>query len=267
MSLDYAVVRSRCAVNPNYEKGTAYDRTMICCEILLEDGQAIPSWMVIREIIGKGSAQDIRRGVQNFRREHGERLRKMQGVTPGVPESLAPHVRGLWEAAVAAARAEFDTNVQQWQQRIEQATIAAEQSGRALSEAQTLLQTTQSELEIRDKRIGSLEAEVKALESAVEKLTGEQREWLQQIETAQRERSVLDQTLTQLSAKVAAADKRNAVLDQQNADLHARLQRAESQTDRLTEDNRKMIATLNDLNGPVTKGSRRSAKSTRSSSR
>jgi phage shock protein A len=264
MPLDHAVIRSRCAANPNFEKGTAYDRTKICCEVLLEDAQAIPSWLVIREIILKGSAQDIRRGMETFRREHGARLRKMQGVTPGVPEGLAPHVRGLWEAAVAAAREEFDTNVQQWQQQLEHATAAAEQSGQALSEAQTLVQTMQTQLETRNSRIGSLEIEVKALESAVEKLTGEQRESLERIEAAQRERSVLDRTLTQLSAQVTAAEKRNAVLDQQLADLRARLQRAESLADRLTEDNRKMVADTKDL-GP--KGSQRSAKRTRSTSR
>jgi hypothetical protein len=40
---------------------TAYELTKVCCEALTKSGQRIPAWTVIRDMIGKGSANDINR--------------------------------------------------------------------------------------------------------------------------------------------------------------------------------------------------------------
>src|SRR6202011_5873556 len=108
--------------------------------------EPIPSWTAIREVIGKGSSTDISRGVRDFRREHAEVLKQMQGITPGVPEALAPHIRGLWEAAVGAVRSEFAANVTWWEQQIEQATAQAEEAMQKLSEANASLSTLREQV-------------------------------------------------------------------------------------------------------------------------
>ncbi|MEX3606637.1 MAG: hypothetical protein VB142_11415 [Burkholderia sp.] len=78
--------------------------------------------MNIRDIIGKGSANDINRGKEDFRRAHGDALRKTSSAS-GQPPSLwcAKRVDGQvaeWqaqieraEAAVAYAEAERDQAV------------------------------------------------------------------------------------------------------------------------------------------------------------
>lgn len=122
---------------------TAYDRAKLCCAEITRIGEAIPSWTVIRDIIGKGSAGDINRAKRDFRAEHGAALRKMEGFeAQGVPEALTPHVVSLWQAAIEHVRAEFSGKEDAWQDRIdssENAQVHAyAQRDKAIAEAQTL---------------------------------------------------------------------------------------------------------------------------------
>lgn len=121
----------------------AYEMTKRCCDELTKHGQRLPSWMVIRDIIGKGSANDINRGKEDYRREHGDALRKMSGFVKGVPEALAPHILGFWSAAIALVREEFDAQVEDWQAQLERAGAAVAQAeedrDQAVNRAETLL--------------------------------------------------------------------------------------------------------------------------------
>ena len=46
-------IRALCAQHAQYEAGSAYTRTKILCDVLTKLGMPIPSWMVLREHIGK----------------------------------------------------------------------------------------------------------------------------------------------------------------------------------------------------------------------
>jgi hypothetical protein len=104
-------LREALAKTPGWESLTVYGRTKRCCEELTLAGEAIPSWTVIRKIIDKGGAKEINRGKNDFHREHGEALRKMQGFVEGVPPALAPLIQGLWTAAIAEVTSKFDNDV------------------------------------------------------------------------------------------------------------------------------------------------------------
>lgn len=121
---DLQDLRTTLASSPDWDSLNAYEMTKRCCAELTKRGQRLPSWMNIRDIIGKGSANDINRGKEDFRREHGDALRKMSGFVKGVPEALAPHILGFWTAAISLVREEFDGQVAEWQAQIERAEAA-----------------------------------------------------------------------------------------------------------------------------------------------
>lgn len=154
-------ITAACAQSPGYEGSTAYDRTKICCQVLTERGEPIPSWMLIRDVIGKGSSTDINRGIKDFRKEHAVRLRQMSGIAPGIPQRLAPVVAALWEAAVAAAREEFDDKAARLEAQALQADARAEQAENDLFAAQNHVQRLES-------TIDSLGTEKRGLESQLE---------------------------------------------------------------------------------------------------
>ncbi len=153
-------VRAECEAQPGFNGGTAYTRTKVCCRILMQHGEAIPSWMVIRDIISKGSSGDINRGIKDFRQEHAERLRRMDGALPGIPEHLAPLVSSLWEAAVAAASAKFDARAHGWQVQIEQVEARADQAEQQLADAETVIDRQRGQIEALNTKVGTLEAQV-----------------------------------------------------------------------------------------------------------
>ena len=108
-------IRALCAQHAQYEAGPAYTRTKILCDVLTKLGMPIPSWMVLREHIGKGSSGDINRGVKDFRSEHAELLQRMDGLPEGIPGRLAQPMRLLWQTALDEATAAFDQQRQDFE--------------------------------------------------------------------------------------------------------------------------------------------------------
>ena len=139
---DLEELRATLASTPDWDSLNAYEMTKRCCAELTKRGRRLPSWMNIRDIIGKGSANDINRGKEDFRREHGDALRKMSGFVKGVPEALAPHILGFWTAAISLVREEFDGQVAEWQAQIERAEAAVayaeDERDQAVSRAEAL---------------------------------------------------------------------------------------------------------------------------------
>lgn len=121
-------IRAILAARSDWSTLTAYEMTKQCCDEMTKRGQRVPSWTVIRDIIGKGSAGDINRGKDDYRREHGDTLRKMSGFVQGVPEALAPHIMGFWTEAIDLVRREFETQVGDWQSKLERADAAVAQA-------------------------------------------------------------------------------------------------------------------------------------------
>jgi DNA repair exonuclease SbcCD ATPase subunit len=108
---------------PKWEKLNAYERTKHCCAELTKRGERIPSWIVIRNLIGKGSSNDINRGKNDFRQEHGLTLRNMTGFADGTPNDVAAQVNNLLATAANHAHAGFEEQAKKLQQQIDLAEL------------------------------------------------------------------------------------------------------------------------------------------------
>lgn len=181
-------LRALCSQYPQYEAGSAYTRTKILCDVLTKLGEPIPSWMVLREHIGKGSSGDINRGVKDYRSEHAELLQRMDGLPEGIPGKLAQPMQLLWQAALDEATAAFDQQRQGFEaQQAEAERVVAD----ALQERDTM---------------GS------NLAVATEKLAGLQTTLEQERERANTERAAREQA-------ERMAEKHIADLTQQRDDM------------------------------------------------
>lgn len=265
MAIDQDLIRRECKEAAGYKDGTAYARTKLCCRILLKHGEAIPSWMVIRDIIEKGSAGDISRGIKDFRNEHAERLRLMDGALPGIPAQLAPLVSALWEASVAAARTEFEANADRWQAEVEQAAARADQLAQQLAEADVMVDKQRLQIDAlsaqamglqdqvhaeqaarcqaerlfeqhthemaaqRDKLEGALRENQTEMQRALERFDGERRYTMLQIEEAR------STAATEVAAVRSQAQREKSALELEVARLNAaatELRRKVSEADR-----------------------------------
>lgn len=144
-------LRALCSQYPLYEAGSAYTRTKILCDVLTKLGEPIPSWMVLREHIGKGSSGDINRGVKDYRSEHAELLQRMDGLPEGIPGKLAQPMQLLWQAALDEATAAFDQQRQDFEaQQAEAERVVAD----ALQERDTM----GSNLAVATEKVAGLQA-------------------------------------------------------------------------------------------------------------
>ena len=144
-------LRALCSQSPLYEAGSAYTRTKILCDVLTKLGEPIPSWMVLREHIGKGSSGDINRGVKDYRSEHAELLQRMDGLPEGIPGKLAQPMQLLWQVALDEATAAFDQQRQNFEaQQAEAERIVAD----ALQERDTM----GSNLAVATEKVAGLQA-------------------------------------------------------------------------------------------------------------
>lgn len=99
----------------NWSGLTAYERAKLCCQLLNTLGLPIPSWMQIRQWIGKGSANDIHRAKQDFLSER--QTVKTDWMTQNdLPTALSGSLQDWWQQLKHAAEQEYLTEKQQWQQ-------------------------------------------------------------------------------------------------------------------------------------------------------
>jgi|GEM_PF-6199673 len=200
-----ATVAELCAAQPGFTGATAYTRTKICCQVLTENGDPIPNWMALREIIGKGSSTDINRGIKDFRSEHGERLRQMRDVPAGMPAHLSPLIANLWHAAVDVARKELDAKASEWLALIQQADASAEQAANDLEAAEAQTLAAQAELATAAETIRGLE---------------------RQLDTERGSREQAERLLRENTDEVAAQrDKMEALLSETKAEMAGALVR------------------------------------------
>lgn len=92
--------------SPDWPDLSAYERTKRYCDVCVRMGEKVPSWTVIREIIGKGSASDINRAKADWRAEHAQAIAERERVG-ALPRGLTGPMEGLWREAVKAAEALF----------------------------------------------------------------------------------------------------------------------------------------------------------------
>lgn len=124
MSPELLQIRQQCEQIPAYRAGSAYERTKIACKAMSEAGISIPGWAALREIIERGSATDINKGLKDYREDLSKLLRLVGGGALSMPPALARQVEALWVEAVAAARDGLKADVTQWLQQVEEAQAA-----------------------------------------------------------------------------------------------------------------------------------------------
>jgi len=129
----------------DWEQLTAYERTLRYCEEMVRRGQLLPAWNVIRDTIGRGSSNDINRAKRDFRKNHAEVLRKLDGHVEGLPDVLQPLISSFWAEAVAEAKKHYAEQVAAWEAKEEQAGLAIEaakaKEAAAVQHAETLTAT------------------------------------------------------------------------------------------------------------------------------
>ena len=220
MTPELLQIRHQCETNPAYRSGSAYGRTKIVCKAMSEAGISIPGWAALREVIERGSATDINKGIKDYRDDLSKLLRLFGGGALSMPPALARQVEGLWVEAVAAAREGLKDDVEQWLQQVEvaqaalQATVAERDAAKSvvmegvaeierlkgwLSTANTrseaekearvqlaiLYEQQASELRVHRQRLeGMVREAAQEREAALKRLEGAQQHALMQIEEA-----------------------------------------------------------------------------------
>jgi len=193
-------VKSRLMASQEWQSLTAYEMTKRVCAELTSLGEKIPSWTAIRDVIGKGSANDINRAKDDYRKDHAEVLRKMTGFVDGVPAELTPHILGFWSGAVAFVKREFSQQELAWQSAVAQADEEASQ--------------TRTELEAANNEVARFKAQL---------------DGLQQANTALQQ-----QVATELAAKQQAErlfESSRAELASQRDELRNALEKSQAQLD------------------------------------
>jgi hypothetical protein len=154
--MDQEKILSRCRAHPLFNESNAYNRTVICCTAMVELGVAIPGWEAIRQIIGKGSATDIAKGVVAARALLAERLDSRKSLPEGYPSDFLEQVEAIWVIAQRHADQAFAAD----RDSAHRAVLAAEQD--AAAAAQRLAEAAA--------RLEGLQGEVRAMQDAAIRL-------------------------------------------------------------------------------------------------
>lgn len=161
---------------PEWAKLNAYERTKRCCVELTRRGDRIPSWVVIRNLIGKGSSNDINRGKKDFHRELGLTLRKIAGSTEHVSRDATVEINNLWATAANYAHEGFEEQVKKLQQQIELAKLTIARMENEHDQALTNINRLNDEIaQLKG------DAEILRTSAACERLAREQVEGLLEI--------------------------------------------------------------------------------------
>lgn len=112
---------------------TAYELTKICCEALTKSGQRIPAWTVIRDMIGKGSANDINRAKAHYRAELGAHFNQRDERLAELPEDVAAAFVTIWQRALTAAHEVYSEARQNDDERVSNALAQADEAEEQLS--------------------------------------------------------------------------------------------------------------------------------------
>ena len=199
-------MKSRLMADPDWQSLTAYEMTKRVCADMTRDGEKVPSWTAIRDIIGKGSANDINRAKDDFRKEHGEDLRKMSGFVEGVPPELSPYIQGFWTAAVAYVKREYAVHEKACAVAVDaadlQASLAEQERQKAVRAAELLTAQLEGLQQAHEALKQSLASEQATREQAERLLQAAQAEQVAQREELMgaltRSQSQLSEAITRL---------------------------------------------------------------------
>lgn len=202
---------------PNWLRLNAYERAKICCQLLSTLGQPIPSWMQLRQWIGKGSANDIHRAKQDFLSERQQVSAELIHQDD-MPTQLSGSLQEWWQQLKQAAEQEYSLQKQQWQQEkielqqqflalqnhIEQQHQAIEQLQQQLESCQKQYQQAQQDITLKEQLASQHAIEYQQLVTLAKTqqttyITAQQQQHTQQLADQQQQQFLLDQQMKVLA--------------------------------------------------------------------
>ena len=196
--MDKNDIAASLAKTPGWESKNAFEMTKLCCKELTLQGQQIGGWTNIREIIGKGSSNDITRGITAYLQEQAQMLYDMQGFVKGVPDELAPHILGFWKCAIEHAAKELTHKEQGWKNEKDRliSSLSAMESERSslidekFEYESTIEELTKKNAELADRfKTEQIKHELteQQLEASNKELANQRNTLRQALESAQKE--------------------------------------------------------------------------------
>lgn len=107
MSASHSEIAQQLSMRDDWQSLTAYDRALIACAEFVRRGQAVPAWIGLREVIGKGSPHDINRAKEAFRQQQQRQAMALEVVPAGLPPAIGEMAGKLWLLALDHAREGF----------------------------------------------------------------------------------------------------------------------------------------------------------------
>ena len=202
---------------PNWSTLNAYERAKLCCQLLNTLGLPIPSWMQIRQWIGKGSANDIHRAKQDFLLDR-QTVKSVLVQQDEMPTALSGSLQDWWLQLKQAAEQDYWSEKQQWQQQHTelQAELAAaqlliEQQRQQIVQLQAQRDAEHQQSQQRQQEIGLKDQALSVHAQHIQQLLGmidaqqtaylaeQKQQHQQQVELRQREQQILAQQLNTLA--------------------------------------------------------------------
>lgn len=207
---------------PSWSTLNAYERAKLCCQLLNTLGLPIPSWMQIRQWIGKGSANDIHRAKQDFLLDR-QTVKSLLVQQDEMPTALSGSLQDWWLQLKQAAEQEYLAEKQHWQhektehaaqltaamQQIEQLQQQLTQSQAQLEQQQWQYQQACEQLALKQQTLTTQQQQIQQL---AESLDAQQQRYLAE-QTAQRDEQIAQQQQIEMRMEARLAAQLSAVAD------------------------------------------------------
>lgn len=207
---------------PNWSSLNAYERAKLCCQLLNTLGQPIPSWMQIRQWIGKGSANDIHRAKQDFLLDR-QTIKAELMQQHDLPTALSGSLQDWWQQLKQAAEQEYSAEKQHWQKekKEQNAQLAAamqeiEQQQQNLTQLKIRIEQQQAEYQQVCEQLAlkqqTLTAQQQQIEQLSDLLRSQQQRYLSE-QASQHAAHMAQQRLIEERMEQRLASQLSAVAD------------------------------------------------------
>ena len=203
---------------PNWSDLNAYARAKICCELLSTLGLPIPSWMQIRQWIGKGSANDIHRAKQDFLAErHTIKTDWIQ--QDDLPSGISGSLQAWWQQLKQAAEQDYLAEKQQWQEDKAELQVQLSATQAQLGQQQQQIDQLQTQLEFSQQQYQQTQQALDVQQQKINQQAIEQQQLLalcqaqQQQYFAEQTRQQTQQTADRAQQQIQLEAQLNTVAD------------------------------------------------------
>ena len=136
---------------PDWISLNAYQRAKICCHLLTTLGLPIPSWMQLRQWVGKGSANDIHRAKQDFLSDR-QSVKSEWIQQDKMPTQLSGSLQEWWQQLKQAAEQDHLALQQRWQHEKTELQTQWSEAQAQLGQQQQVIEQLQRQLETAQQR-------------------------------------------------------------------------------------------------------------------